>query len=63
MRMIPEKVLANAEKEKKYLYLQACLDCRRTFTPTVYSADEIPGSEALAAQKRLTALLGYKLKR
>ena len=29
----------------------------------VYSADGIPGAEALAAQKRLVALLSYKLKR
>ena len=29
----------------------------------VYSADRIPGSEALSAQKRLAALLSYKLKR
>ena len=29
----------------------------------VYSADRIPGAEALASQKRLSALLGYKLKR
>ena len=28
----------------------------------VYSADEIPGAEALSAQKRLAALLSYKLK-
>ena len=28
----------------------------------VYSADRIPGAEALAAQKRLAALLSYKLK-
>ena len=27
----------------------------------VYSADEIPRAEALAAQKRLAALLSYKL--
>ena len=63
LRMTPEKALANAEKEKKDLYLQACLERRRTFTPMVYSADGIPGVEALAAQKRLAALLGYKLKR
>ena len=44
------------------LYLQACLERRRTFTPMVYSADGIPGAEALAAQKRLAALLNYKLK-
>ena len=29
----------------------------------VYSADRIPGAEALAAQKKLAALLRYKLKR
>ena len=29
----------------------------------VYSADGIPGAETLAAQKRLAALLSYKLKR
>ena len=29
----------------------------------VYSADRIPGSEAMAAQNRLAALLIYKLKR
>ena len=28
----------------------------------VYSADRIPGAEALAAQKRLATLLSYKLK-
>ena len=60
--MTPEKDLAEAEKEKKDLYLQACLECRRTFTPMVYSADEIPGAEELATQKRLAALLSYRLK-
>ena len=60
--MTPEKALAKAENEKKDLYLQACLERRRTFTPMVYSADGIPGAEALAAQKRLAALLSYKLK-
>ena len=29
----------------------------------VYSADRIPGAEALASQKRSAALLSYKLKR
>ena len=32
LRMTPEKALAKAEKEKKDLYIQACLDRRRTFT-------------------------------
>ena len=63
LRMMPEKALAKAEKEKKDLYLQAFLEIRRTFTPMVYSADGIPGAEALDAQKRLAPLLSYKLKR
>ena len=62
LRMTPEKALAKAEKEKKDLYLQACLERRRTFTPMVYSADGIPGVEALAAQKILATLCSYKLK-
>ena len=63
LRMTPEKALAKAEKEKKDLYLHACMDRRSTFTPMVYSEDRIPGAEALATQKRLAALLSYKLKR
>ena len=39
------------------------MERRMTFTPMVYSADGIPGAEALAAQKRLAALLSYNLKR
>ena len=62
LHMTPGTALAKAEKEKKFLYLQACLESRRTFTPMVYSADRIPGAEALAVQKRLAALLSYKLK-
>ena len=60
--MTPEKSLAKMEKEKKYLYLQACMDRVRTLTPMVCYLDRIPGAEALAAQKRLAALLSYKLK-
>ena len=59
----PEKALANTEKEYKDLYLQDCLERRRTYTPMVYSANVIPGEEALSTQKRLSALLSYKLKR
>ena len=49
LRMTPEKALAKAEKEKKDLYLQACLDHGRNFIPMVYSADGIPRAEVLAA--------------
>ena len=63
LRMTPEKALTKAEKEKKDLYLQACLELRRTFTIMVYSAGGIPGVEDLATQNRLAALLSYNLKR
>ena len=62
LRMTPEKNLAKSEKEKKGLYLHDHLECRRTFTPMAYYSDGIPRAEALAAQKRLSALLRYKLK-
>ena len=63
LRMTPEKALAKAEKENKELYLQACLERRRTFSPMVYSTNAIPGAEALAAQKILVTLLSYKLEK
>ena len=44
LRLTPEKDLAKAEKEKKDLYLQTCLERRSTFTLMVYSADRIPGA-------------------
>ena len=49
LRMTLEKALAKVEKENKDLYLQTCLERRRTFSPMVYSADGIPGAEALSA--------------
>ena len=45
LRMTPEKALTKAEKEEKDLYLQACLELRRNFTPMVYSAPGIPSAE------------------
>ena len=61
--MTSEKAIAKAEKEKMDLYLQDFLEHRTTFTIMVYYADRILRAEALAAQKRLTALLSYNLKR
>ena len=52
-----------AERKKREKYLQPCLESRRYFTPMVYSADGIPGMEAVAAQRRLTSLLSNKLER
>ena len=62
LRMMPEKDLSKVEKEKKDFYLQACLERRMTFTPMVYYAGRIPRAEGLATQKRLVALLSYKMK-
>ena len=45
LRMTPVKALAKAEKEKKDLYLQACLERRMTFIPMVYSAPVILSTE------------------
>ena len=39
VHMMPEKAFEKAENEKKDLYLQACLERRRTFTPAVYYVD------------------------
>ena len=35
MRMTPKNDLAKAEKERKGLYIQSCLDHRRSFIPMV----------------------------
>ena len=61
--MTPEKALSKAEKEKKDLYFQACLEHRKTVTPMFYSEDRIPGAKALSAQMWLDVLLIYKMKR
>ena len=46
----------------KDTYLQDCLGRRRPFTPMVYSLDIITGVKDLATQRRLYALLSFKLK-
>ena len=62
LHMTPKKALVKTERGKKYLYLQYFLDSRCYFTPVVYSANKIPEVEALAAQRRLAALLSFNLK-
>ena len=54
--------LQKADKGRKELYLQDFLEHRYYFTPMVCSAAGIPVVEALAAQKRLSALLSFKMK-
>ena len=51
-----------AEKEKKYKYLQPCLERRQYFNPMVYSADEIIRTEAVSVHQYIASLLSIKLK-
>ena len=57
LRETSVKSLEMEEKEKKENYLQPCLECRKYFTPMVYSTDGIPGMEAIAVHQRLASLL------
>ena len=63
LHMRPENALAKAENKNKALYLQVCLYSRRTFNPMVYSEERINQTEAMAAQKRSSALPIHKIKR
>ena len=57
------EVLATAEKEEeKDNYIKPCLERQQYSTSMVYSADGIPKTEAVAAQKRLASLLINKTK-
>ena len=58
----PEKCLQEAERGKKRMYLEACLQQRRHFSPFVESADEPLGVEAKATLKRLSSRLATKWK-
>ena len=60
--MIPKKAISKSEKDKNDIYLQACLENRRYFTPMVYSADGIAGAEALDVQERLAAQISFNMK-
>ena len=62
MCMTPQKALSQAQKDKKDLYIQTCLEYRLSFTPMVYSMYGIPVVEALFAQNILATLLSFKLK-
>ena len=61
--MTPKNDLIHAEKDKKDLHLQACLECKRSFTAMVYSSEKTPKAEALAVQKGISALLSINLKK
>jgi hypothetical protein len=53
-------VLKSQEKEKKWKYLEACLEQRHHFTPFVVSTDGMMGREASTFAKCLSAKLAEK---
>ena len=55
-----EKFLQEAERTKKKMYLEACLQQRRHFSPFFSSVDELIGVEAKAILKRISSRLATK---
>ena len=53
----PEKCLEEAEKSKKKMYLERCLQQRRHFSPFVASINGILGVEVMANLKRIASRL------
>ena len=56
----PEKCLHEAEKGKKKMYLEACLQQRWHFSPFVALVDGLLGVEATATLKRIASRLATK---
>ena len=56
----PEKCLQEAERGKKRMYLEACLQQRRHFSHFVASVDGLMGVEATATLKRLASRMATK---
>ena len=59
----PEKCLHKAEKGKKKMYMEACLQQRRHFSPFVASVEGLLGVEATATLKRIAIRLSTKWKK
>ena len=57
-----EKCLHEAEKGKKKMYLEACLQQRQNFPPFVDSVEGLLGVEATATLKRIASRLATKCK-
>ena len=55
-----EKCLQEAEQKKKKMYLEACLQQRRHFSPLVASVDGLLGLEATSTLKRIASCLVTK---
>ena len=62
MNKEPEKCLQEAERGKKWMYLEACLYQRRYFYPFFASVDGLLGVEATATLKKLASHLTTKWK-
>ena len=58
----PEKCLHEAERGKKKMYLEDCLQQRRQFFPFVTSVDGLLGVEVTATLKRISSRLATKWK-
>ena len=58
----PEKCLHQAEKGNKNMYLEACLQQCRHFSPFVASLDGLLAVEAMATLKRIASRLSTKWK-
>ena len=59
-RKTPEKCLHEAERGKKKMYLEACLQQRRHLSPFIASVDGVLGVEATATLKRISSRLATK---
>ena len=49
-----------AERSKKKMYLGACLQQRRQFSPFIAAVDKLLGVEATATLKRISSCLAKK---
>ena len=58
----PERCLQEAERGKKRMYLETCLQQRRHFYPSVASVDGMLGVETTETLKRLASHLETKWK-
>ena len=56
----PEKCLQEAERAKKQMHLEACLQQHRHLSPFVASADGFMGVEVTATLKRIASCLATK---
>ena len=60
LQKVPEKCLHEAEKRKKNMYMEACLQQCQHFSPFVASVDGMLGVEATATLKRIASRLVTK---